>query len=180
MPLPERMRAPEVSLKKISELAKKAEGILAKIEQGSADDDPALVAMINEWNSQTVSPRHFADFRDFPSSTSAIDFTRTAMNQARLYPDFTWAELIQTVNFICDCEGAESEQDYALSLLECNFDANASDLIFWPDSWFDNPELADDELSAEEIAGYLLARSGRHLPDAPALTLMYPIPGHKR
>ncbi|WP_333500240.1 hypothetical protein [Kluyvera sp. CHPC 1.2972] len=178
MPLPERMNPAKVSSKKINELAKNAEMILSKIDEGSDQEDPVLVAMMAEWNEQVLSPYAFSDFRDFSSWTSAREFTRMAFNLDKFYPDFTWEELIQTINFICACEGKESEQIFALSLLECNFDGNPSDLIYWPDSWFQNPEMLHVDLSAEEIAGYLMARSERRLIDAPDIALRYPIPGN--
>ncbi|BES86126.1 hypothetical protein PEC302107_03850 [Pectobacterium araliae] len=176
MPLPERMKPTKVSSKKINELAKNAEMILSKIDEGSAQEDPMLVTMMVEWNNQVVRPYTFSNFRDFSSWTSAREFTRMAFNLAKFYPDFTWNELIQTIQFICDCEGKESEQNFALSLLESNFDGNPSDLIFWPDRWFQNPEMLHVDLSAEEISGYLMARSGRYLTDAPEIELIYPIP----
>lgn len=178
MPLPERMKPAKVSSKKINELAKNADMILSKIDKGSDQEDPVLVAMMAEWNKQVLSPYAFSDFRDFSSWTSAREFTRMAFNLDKFYPDFTWEELIQTINFICACEGKESEQIFALSLLECNFDGNPSDLIYWPDSWFQNPEMLHVDLSAEEIAGYLMARSERLLIDAPDIALRYPIPGN--
>lgn len=178
MPLPERMKPAKVSSKKINELAKNAEMILSKIDEGSDQEDPVLVAMMAEWNEQVLCPYAFSDFRDFPSWTSAREFTRMAFNLDNFYPDFTWEELIQTINFICAGEGMESEQIFALSLLECNFDGNPSDLIYWPDSWFQNPEMLHVDLSAEEIAGYLMARSERLLIDAPDIALRYPIPGN--
>ena len=176
MPLPERMKPAKVSSKKINELAKNAEMILSKIDEGSDQEDPVLVAMMAEWNEQVLCPYAFSDFRDFSSWTSAREFTRMAFNLDKFYPDFTWEELIQTIKFICDCEGNESEQNYALSLLKCNFTGNPSDLIFWPDSWFQNPEMLHADLSVEEIAGYLMARSDRALADAPDIELRYPIP----
>ncbi|MDQ9129628.1 hypothetical protein RDT67_24705 [Serratia fonticola] len=176
MPLPERMRPTKVSSKKINELSKSAEMILSKIDGGSDQEDPILVTMMDEWNNQVVCPYTFSDFRDFSSWTSAREFTRMAFNLERFYPDYTWSELIQTIKFICDGEGEESEQNFALSLLERNFDGNPSDLIFWPDSWFQNPEMLHVVLSAEEIAGYLMVRSDRHLTDAPEIELIYPIP----
>lgn len=178
MPLPERMIPTKVSSKKINELSKNAELILSKIDEGSDEEDPILAAMIVEWNNHVVCPYAFSDFRDYSSWTSAREFTRMAFNLDKCYPDFTWEELLQTIKFICNCEGKESEQIFALSLLECNFAGNPSDLIFWPDSWFQNPEMLHAHLSAEEIAGYLMARSGRNLADAPDIELSYPIPNN--
>lgn len=176
MPLPERMRPVKVSSNKIKELSKKASQILARIDEGAKEEDPALKSMIDEWNSQVVSPQTFSDFRDFSSWTSAIEFTRIAFTQAQWYADFTWDELIQTIRTVCDPKRKESEQDHALSLLEKNFCGHPYDLIFWPNEWFQDPDMLHVELTTEEIAGYLMARSGRHLADAPKMKLKYSIP----
>jgi hypothetical protein len=52
-------------------------------------------------------------------------------------------------------------------VLEKNFDANPSDLIYWPDEWFQDKDMLHVDLTPEEIAGYLMAKSGRRLSDAP-------------
>lgn len=176
MPVPEHMRSHKVSRQKIEELANKAEQILASIDSGVAEEDVILKEMINDWNSQVVCPYEFSDFRDFSSWTNAREFTRIAFNQEKFYEDFTWDELLQTINCVCDPRSKESEQNYALSLLEKNFHGNPSDLIFWPDHWFNNPDMLHVELTSEEIAGYLMARSGRLLVDAPEIHLKYPVP----
>lgn len=176
MPLPERMRPTKVSSKKINELTNKAKQILSRIDEGFDEKDSVLAAMIVEWNSQVVSPYAFADFRDFSSWTSAKEFTRMAFNLEKFYADFTWDELIQTLHCVSDAKSKESEQNFALALLAKNFDGNPSDLIFWPDEWFQNPDMFHVELTTEEVASYLMARSGRHLADAPEIELKYPIP----
>lgn len=176
MGLPERMRPVKVSSKKIKELAKKAERILATIDSGVSEEDAVLKEMIDDWNSQVACPYDFSDFRDFSSWTDAKEFTRIAFNLEKFYADFTWDELIQTINCVCDPKSKESEQHFALSLLEKNFHSNPSDLIFWPNDWFQDPDMLDVELSTEEIAGYLMARSGRQLIDAPEIDLKYPFP----
>lgn len=90
--------------------------------------------------------------------------------------DLTWDELVQIISFVCNAEGKESEQSYALGLLEKNFDANPSDLIYWPNEWFQDEDMLHVDLTPEEIAGYLMARSGRILSDAPQIDLRYPLP----
>ncbi|ENU7738072.1 hypothetical protein ACE3YX_004747 [Salmonella enterica] len=176
MALPERMKPVKVSSKKIKELAKKAEQILATIDSGVSEEDAILKEMIDDWNSQVVCPYDFSDFRDFSSWTDAKEFTRIAFNLEKFYEDFTWDELVQTINCVCDPKSKESEQNFALSLLEKNFHSNPSDLIFWPNHWFNNPDMLHVDLSTEEIAGYLMARSGRQLVDAPKIDLKYQIP----
>jgi hypothetical protein len=176
MPLPDRMRPTKVSSKKINELANKAKQILSRIDDGFDEQDSVLEAMIVEWNSQVACPYAFSDFRDFASWTSAREFTRMAFNLEKFYADFTWDELVQTLRCVSDAKSKESEQNFALALLEKNFDGNPSDLIFWPDEWFQDPDMFHVDLTTEEIAGYLMARSGRYLADAPEIELKYPIP----
>lgn len=47
MPIPERMRPVKVNNKKIKELAKKAEQILASIDGGASEEDPLLKEMMD-------------------------------------------------------------------------------------------------------------------------------------
>lgn len=176
MAIPERMRPVKVTSKKIRELAQKAKEILAAIDGGASEKDAFLKEMIDEWNSQVVCPYEFSDFRDFSSWTNANEFTRIAFNLEKFYADLTWEELVQTIKCVCDPKSKESEQNFALSLLERNFHGNPSDLIFWPDEWFQDPDMSDVELSAEEIACYLMVRSGRQLVDAPEIDLKYQMP----
>lgn len=176
MLIPERMRPAKISSKKINELAKKAEQILANIDSGATEEDALLKELMDDWNSQVACPYEFSDFRDFSSWTNAKVFTRIAFNVVKIYEDFTWEELVQTINCIRDPKSRESEQDFGLSLLEINFRGNPSDLIFWPDHWFKDPDMLHVELTSEDIAGYLIARTGRQLAGAPEINLKYPIP----
>ncbi|HBA8000357.1 TPA: hypothetical protein J1021_004701, partial [Escherichia coli] len=165
----------KVSSKKIRELAQKAKEILAAIDSGASEEDAFLKDMIDDWNSQVVCPCEFSDFRDYSSWTNANEFTRIAFNLEKFYEDFTWEELVQTISCVCDQKSNESEKIFALLLLEKNFHGNPSDLIFWPDEWFQDPDMLDVELSVEEIACYLMVRSGRQLVDAPEIDLKYQI-----
>lgn len=178
MPLPERFKPAKISRQKLKMLADTAEEIRSRIDTGAGEDDEGLKAMISDWNGQVINPQTFSDFRDFSSWTSAKEFTRMAFNQEKYINDLSWNELIQIINFICNAEGKESEQSYALGLLKKNFDANPSDLIYWPDEWFQNKEMLHVDLTPEEMAGYLMARSGRLLSDAPQIDLRYPIPAN--
>ena len=176
MPLPERMKPAKISRQKLKELTDMAKEILSQIDNGAGEDDEGLKAMIDDWNRQVVNPYEFSDFRDFSSWTDAKNFTRMAFNQEKYVSDLTWDELVQIISFVCNAEGKESEQSYALGVLEKNFDANPSDLISWPDEWFQDKDMLHVDLTPEEIAGYLMAKSGRRLSDAPQIDLIYPLP----
>ncbi|HCM61986.1 MAG TPA: hypothetical protein DIT05_05490 [Morganella sp. (in: Bacteria)] len=174
MPLPERLKPMKVSSIKISEMTNLLELITEKIDSGATENDAELNSMMISWNSWVVTPCEFSDFRDYNSWIDAKEFTRSAFNKVKYISDLTYCELIYIIDFICSAEGKESEQSYALNLLEMNFDANPSDLIYWPDVWFNNKEAND--LSPEEIGAYLMEKSGRHLPDSPPIELKYSIP----
>ena len=131
MPLPDRLQPAKVNRQKLQQLADMAEEILSQIDNGAKEEDAGLKMLIDSWNSQVINPYAFSDFRDFSSWTSAKDFTRMAFNQEKYVADLTWDELIQIIQFVCQAEGKESEQSYALGVLEKNFDANPSDLIYW-------------------------------------------------
>ncbi|VUC76231.1 Uncharacterised protein [Raoultella terrigena] len=176
MPLPERFKPAKINRQKLKDLADAAEEILSQIDNGADEDDEGLKAMIDDWNRQVVNPYEFSDFRDFSSWTDAKDFTRMAFNQEKYVADLTWDELVQIIRFVCSAEGKESEQSYALGFLEKNFDANPSDLIYWPNEWFQDEDMLHVDLTPKEIAGYLMAKSGRLLSDAPQIDLRYPIP----
>lgn len=135
-----------------------------------------LKQMMADWNAQVVMPCGFSDFRDFSSWTSALDFTRMALNQEKYLDDFTWTELNDVINFIRKAEGSASDHSYALQLLEINFRANPLDLIYHPDCWFNDEALFHARLTTEEIGGYLMKKSGRWLNDAPDIQLVYAIP----
>ncbi|WP_017346792.1 hypothetical protein [Pantoea sp. A4] len=176
MPLPERFQLAKISRQRLKVLADTTEEILSQIDTGTNEDDEGLKAMIADWNGQVINPQTFSDFRDFSSWTSAKNFTWMAFNQEKYINDLTWLELIQIINFVCNAEGKGSEQSYALGLLEKNFDANPSDLIYWPDAWFQDEDMFHVDLTPEEMAAYLMAKSGRFLSDAPQIDLKYPIP----
>ena len=176
MPLPERFKPAKINRQKLKELTDAAEEMLSRIDSGADENDEGLKAMIDDWNRQVVNPYEFSDFRDFSSWTDAKNFTRIAFNQEKYVADLTWDELVQIISFVCNAEGKESEQSYAQGLLEKNFDANPSDLIDWPNEWFQNEDMHHVDLTPEEIAGYLMARSGRLLSDAPQIDLIYPLP----
>lgn len=156
MPLPERMKPARVTRKQMKELVSQLNGILDHIDNGMDENNEELKQMMADWNAQVVIPCGFSDFRDFSSWTSALDFTRMALNQEKYLDDFTWTELNDVINFIRKAEGSASDHSYALQLLEINFRANPLDLIYHPDCWFNDEALFHARLTTEEIGGYLM------------------------
>ncbi len=177
MPLPERLQPAKVNRQKLKQLADMAEEILAQIDNGAKEEDAGLKMLINDWNSGLLTRMHSL-ISGFLFMDQCKDFTRMAFNQEKYVADLSRDELIQIIQFVCQAEGKESEQSYALGLLEKNFDANPSDLIYWPNEWFQDKDMLHVDLTPEEIAGYLMAKSGRRLSDAPQIELKYPIPSN--
>lgn len=173
MPLPNRLKPIKISKAKLNELIDLLLKITNKIDNGVTENDPEIKTMIMNWNAQVVTPCDFSDFRDYNSWTSAKEFTKIALNQVKYLDDLTYEELISIIDFICLAEGSESEHSYAMKLLKINFKTFSSDLIYWPDEYFNLEEV--DDLSSEEIAAYLMEGSNRKLPNAPEILLKYSI-----
>ncbi|OOW00346.1 hypothetical protein [Pseudomonas sp. MF4836] len=147
------------------------------IDQSRYEDDPEIIALIEQWNSLASRPFEFYEFRDFHSYTDADDFIRSAFHQEKYVADLSFDEACALADFVCTSGGDDSDVNYALQLLETNFaNANASDLIFWPDDWFKDPELSQLEMTSQEIVGYLMEKSGRRLADAPVMALPLTVP----
>lgn len=147
------------------------------IDQSRYEDDPEIIALIEQWNSLASRPFEFYEFRDFHSYTDADDFIRSAFHQEKYVADLSFDEAHALAVFVCTSGGDDSDVNYALQLLETNFDnANASDLIFWTDDWFNQPATSQIELTPLEVVGYLMAKSGRHLSDAPHIELVHAMP----
>ncbi|MBW8354077.1 MULTISPECIES: hypothetical protein [Pseudomonas] len=180
MAMPERLK-PTPPMPKTNALMKDLlEQILDRIWDNQGRESPEINALIQQWNSHAGRPFEFHEFLVMHSHTSAENFLRTAFHQKRYVDDLSFDEACAVADFICQCEGTESDTDYALGLLETNFpEANASDLIFWPNAWFDDEDLLHIELSSAQIIGYLMAKSSRPLQDAPPITLPYAIPQNR-
>jgi len=80
-----------------------------------------------------------------------------------------------------------AEQSYDIDFLDLQFpNSRASDLIYWPDTWFDDPLLVretnggfkpESNLTTDQILHYLMAQSNRQLPNLTGeVTLPFPVP----
>lgn len=174
MTLPKRLKPIKVSRTIMKKKLELLEQITIKIDNGANENDKELNTMMSNWNEGVANSCEYSDFRDYNSWISAKEFTRIAFNYCKYIEDLTYGELISIIDFICNAKGKESDQSYALNLLEENFDANPSDLIYWPNEWFNNESI--DDLSSEEIAAYLMEKSNRKLSDAPLVELKYTLP----
>ncbi|PHM66170.1 hypothetical protein Xsto_01395 [Xenorhabdus stockiae] len=160
----------------------KMDALLLQIEDAIFDhndeNDPDTKHLIAQWNKIANREFEFHEFRDLHSYTDNVSFIYSAFYQIKYIEDLSFDEAIRLVNAISESSESESDGYYLVNLLEKNFpDSNISDLIFWPDDWFQDEEF-EDELTSAEILGYAMARSGRYLPDSPEIELKHPIPQH--
>ena len=177
MAMPERLKPTPPTPKTNALMKDLLEQILDRIWDNQGRESPEISALIQQWNSHAGRPFEFHEFLVMHSHTSAENFLRTAFHQERYVDGLSFDEACALAGFICQCEGTESDMDYALSLLETNFpEANASDLIFWPNEWFGEPDMLQVDMTAPQIIGYLMGKSSRQLPDAPPIDLPYPMP----
>lgn len=176
MAMPDRLR-PIPATPKIRALMKDLlKQILDRIWDNQERENADIGALIQQWNGYASRAFEFHEFRDMHSHTSEANFLRTAFHQEKYVDDLSFEEACALADFICQCAGTESDTDYALGLLETNFpEANASDLIFWPNEWFGDEGMLHIELSSAQIVGYLMLASSRQLPDAPPIDLPYAI-----
>lgn len=101
--------------------------------------------------------------------------------------DLTYHEAAAVLESVSNVELSESATSYFLEWLETQFpEANMSDLIYWPDEWFDDASQIrnsdgsfkpEADLSTDQILAYAMAKSNRLLPEAPRnVTLPFPMP----
>ena len=86
--------------------------------------------------------------------------------------DLTYHEVVDHINWIRDPDVEDDSQVYYLNLVDSSLPgADVSDLIFWPNHWFKDEEMLDVDLSDQEIAGYLMAWTGKRLVGAELIEL---------
>lgn len=178
MALPERL----IPQKPDAQQMAKFKQLLAQIEHEIAvhSDDENYISvykLILEWNTLSARPFEFHEFRDFHSWIDEDDFIHTAVYRPKYIDDITFDEIAAIADFLGHAEGTESEQGYALELLDMNFkDANVSSLIYWPNEWFKDDTEMQIELSSHEIANYIHLRSNRKLNDVPDIPVRFSMP----
>lgn len=129
------------------------------------------------WNARAGTTYRPQDFTAYYGAVDTETFVRSALKgPARHLEDFSHEEAVGGVKAILSGLG-ESDNDFALALLECNLPGGGIvDLIYNPDAWFGLK--CPPDLDAEQIVGCAMHRSGRRLigspPDAP---VSVPLPG---
>ncbi|MBD2801018.1 hypothetical protein ID854_11275 [Xenorhabdus sp. M] len=176
MPIPHRLAPYKPSKEEFVRMEMLLGQIEDKIFDHKNKNVPEIQELINEWNKNASREFEFHEFRDLHYYTDSESFIHSAFYQIKYIDDLSFQEAIALINIFFETHLHEPDVYYAKDLLERNFpNIDISDLIFWPNDWFQDNEL-EAELTTEEILGYAMARSGRYLPDAPDIELKYPIP----
>lgn len=170
MPVPPRLRPPTPT---VQEMAHYTE-LCRRIENRRHTDDD-----LAEWNRRAGVGYEEAEFRSYYGSMEIEDFvTIMLMGVPRLVADLTYAELRDVLEMQLSATLSEAELSYYLRWLDANLPgANVSDLIYWPNEWFEDESLLQVELTPDQVLAYAMAKCGRSVPGAPANAPMpYPIP----
>jgi hypothetical protein len=173
MPIPERLRPPPPTAE---DMARYTE-LCRWIEDGGADDETK--EMIDQWNQRASRPYTHDEFRYYHASTSCESFVATMLlGNPRVVSDLTYAELREVLAAVLAVEIREPELGYFIDWLEANLPgSNITNLIYWPNHWFQNESLLHAELSPDQILAYAMRQSGRTVPGAPEnIPMPYPIP----
>jgi hypothetical protein len=183
MAIPPRFRLKHSSETLVREMCGLCTDIERAIENGV--DVSELLAKWHEHASRRYDP---AEFTSYWKAVDREEFVREALNpRPKIVEDLLYAEAADVLASISAAEPSENELSYYLEWLDLQFpEANISDLIYWPDEWFDDPALVrnangsfkrEAELSIDQMLGYAMAKSGRSLPGAPVdIVLPFPIP----
>lgn len=186
MAIPARLKLKPVSKKLLSEMSALCDEIERKLEAGDSAE-----ALLQRWHSHARRRCEPREFQMYWRAVSKDTFVRDALNPEPSFDkDATYSEVLAVLKAVATAAVSESEISYYLGWLEAQFpDSNMSDLIYWPDEWFDDSSLIRDasgafkpesELSNDQILAYAMAKSGRQLPGAPKeVSLPFPLPGKK-
>jgi hypothetical protein len=184
MPIPERLRLKPVSNKLVDEMTVLCDAIERALEAGETAE-----VLLQRWHSHARRSCDPYEFRTYWKAVSKETFVREALNPEPSFDkDVVYSEALAVLEAVSTAALSESKASYYLNWLEAQFPgSNMSNLIFWPDVWFDDASLFRDgngafrpesELSNDQILAYAMAKSGRELLGAPKdVSLPFPTPG---
>jgi hypothetical protein len=178
-PIPERLRFRRATKADVRDMATLCNRIEELVIDGAADDDAELEGLLARWHAKAHRRYEPREFKTYYGAMSTEDFVRDALAPAAGFvSDLTFDEARAVFEAICTAALPEAETFHFIDFLEKNFaDADVSDLIYWPNQWFEDESLMQVELSAAQMAGYAMRRSGRSLSGTPGdLDLPYPDP----
>ena len=163
MPIPARLRPPTPSVEELREYT----ALCNQIEDAPASDVEPLLA---RWNARAGRSYTRAEFKTYYGAVDTETFVgEMLLGAPALVPDLTYAELSAVLRSELDHELSGAVGSYYLEWLDVNLPgANISDLLYWPNQWFNDEAMLQVELTPDQFLAYAMARAGRHFADAPA------------
>lgn len=183
MPIPPRFQMSPPSegvIRRMCELCNEIEQTI--LENG----DPSK--LLKEWNQHATRECDLGEFTSYWKAINQEDFVKEVLlPRPKFVKDLTFEEALAVLKAVSTAELPEGESIYYLHWLNTQFpDSNMSDLIYWPDEWFEDASLfrhpdgtfkPKAELSPEQILGYAMKWSSRELLGTPTdIDLPYPLP----
>jgi hypothetical protein len=172
MAIPPRFRATKPTKKLVREMTELCTSIERAV-RGTAEQNE----LIAKWNQKTARQYQLHEFENYWRSIDQAVFVREALCPAAVYvADLTYPEAYDILSEICQATLPEYLMSYYLEFIDVQFpNSRASDLIYWPDNWFDDASCVRDptgafkpesNLSTEQILHYLMAKANRQLPNS--------------
>lgn len=150
-------RLDETQVQRLAVLADHLDG-----HGGSVSEHEELV---DRFNRDAGTGLAFRDFQGIYGGTDHETWVRSILSlpAARRVPDVTREELVEVVRRITGGGAAEHEITFWLELLKANVpDPNVSDLIFWPNLYFQDESVR--ELTPEQVVEVALAYRPSPMP----------------
>lgn len=169
--IPERLALKKATAAEVHEFCE----LCNSIEEGVAEKRE-VGALLEKWNLRANRPYSAREFTDYSAAVDQEVFVRRALAPAaRLVGDLTYPELRAVFEAVFNATLSEAESSYFLDWLEVQLpDSDISDLIFWPDQWFEVTEYFEHKFTPDELIRAAMEGSGRILPDAPPVASPFP------
>lgn len=173
MPIPERLHPLTPSAEEFREYMELSQ----QIEHG-LEDRADVSELLDRWNARAGRAYQPSDFHYHGAIDRDTFVGEMLLGEPAFVPDLTYAELHEVLRSAVGNELSEAVASYYLNWLEANLPgANVSDLLYWPNQWFDDDAMLQVELTPDQILAYAMARSGRRVPGAPEnVPMPYPLP----
>lgn len=110
-------------------------------------------SQLTEFNREAMTALEFIDFQGIYGGQTHDTWVRKVLAKPyeRRVVGVTKQELVELVRRVMEGDGADHEVEFWLSMLEINIpNERISDLIFWPDEYFDDVNYSQD-LSPEQV-----------------------------
>ena len=173
MPIPPRLRPPTPSVEEMREYTS-----LCRRIESTLSDHGSLSPLLARWNARAGRAYRPSDFRYHGAVDTTTFVGEMLLGTPGLVPDLSYPELREVLRSFLDQELSETVESYFLAWLEANLPgAKVSELIYWPNQWFNDESLLNAEFTPDQFLAYAMAKSGRQVPGAPAnVPMPYPMP----